>query len=274
LAEATLPGVTLRRALITGAGSRDGIGFAAARLLAERGCRIAVTSTTARIHDRRDELRAMGADVTAHIADLTDAAAVARLAAEVGAVDILVNNAGMGSIGDPALQRPFLELSHQDWLHQIDTTLTTAVHVSRAFLPAMVAQAWGRVVMVSSVTGPVVSNPGDSAYSAAKAGMIGLTHALALEMAPCGITVNAVAPGWIGTGASTPAELSAARATPPGRAGTPCEVAACIGFLASQEASYVNGVTLVVDGGNALIETKGWGESSGSDDFGLSHSHL
>jgi 3-oxoacyl-[acyl-carrier protein] reductase len=246
-----------RRALITGAGAVDGIGFATARLLAERGCRVAIAATTARIFERAAELRAWGAEASAHVADLTDVSAVARLAAEVGAVDILVNNAGMGSIGAPALQKPFLELSHDDWLRQIEVTLTTAVHVTRAFLPAMVAQGRGRVVMVSSVTGPVVSNPGDSAYSAAKAGMVGLTHALALEMAPHGITVNAVAPGWIATGASTPDELAAAHATPPGRAGTPREVAACIGFLASDEASYVNGATIVVDGGNALIESKG-----------------
>lgn len=247
----------MRRALVTGAGAADGIGFATARLLAANGHQLAIAATTARIHERAAELRTFGARVTSHIADLTDADQVAELAAAVGPVDVLVNNAGMGTVNAPALQKPFLDLTHAEWLRQMDVTLTTAAHVSRAFLPAMVAQGWGRVVMVSSVTGPIVSNPGDSAYSAAKAGMVGLTHALALELAANGVTVNAVAPGWIATGASTEAEVQAARATPPGRAGTPEEVGAVIAFLASDGAAYVNGATIVVDGGNCLVEKKG-----------------
>ncbi len=247
----------MRRALVTGAGAADGIGFATARLLAMGGHRLAIAATTARIHDRADELRALGAEVTAHVADLTEPDQVDRLAKSVGPVDVLVNNAGMGTVNALALQKPFLDLTHAEWLRQMDVTLTTAALVSRAFLPAMVAKGWGRVVMVSSVTGPVVSNPGDSAYSAAKAGMVGLTRALALELAAQGVTVNAVAPGWIATGASTEAELQAARATPPGRAGTPDEVAAIIAFLASDGAAYVNGATIVVDGGNCLVEKKG-----------------
>lgn len=247
----------MRRALVTGAGAADGIGFAAARLLAASGHQLAIAATTERIHQRAAELRALGAEVTSHIADLTDADQVAELAAAVGPVDVLVNNAGMGTVNAPALQKPFLELTHAEWQRQMDVTLTTAALVSRAFLPAMIARGWGRVVMVSSVTGPIVSNPGDSAYSAAKAGMVGLTHALALELAAQGVTVNAVAPGWIATGASTGAELQAARATPPGRAGTPEEVGAVIAFLASDGAAYVNGATIVVDGGNCLVEKKG-----------------
>lgn len=248
--------MTVRRALITGAGSAEGIGFATAQMLAKRGYSIAIAATTDRILDRAADLRVLGANVTAHIADLTDPDAVAALATSVGAIDILVNNAGMGTVNAPALQQRFLKLSAADFQRQMEVTLTTAVHVTRAFLPGMVARGWGRVVMVASVTGPIVSNPGDSAYSAAKAGMIGLTHALALELGAQGITVNAVAPGWIATGASTPKEIRAARATPQRRAGTPHEVAAAIAFLASDDASYVNGATLVVDGGNILQERK------------------
>ncbi len=245
-----------RKALITGAGAPGGIGFATARALALAGHAVAITATTGRIHARAAELIAEGYDVTAHIADLTDPAQVDRLADVVGPVDVLVNNAGMGSVLAPAEQVSFLVLTPDQWRRAMDASLTTAVLVTRAFLPGMVAQSWGRVVMMASVTGPYVSNPGESAYSAAKAGMVGLTHALALEVAARGVTVNAIAPGWIATEAATPEERAAARATPPGRAGTPAEVAAVAAFLASDGAAYVNGAVIVVDGGNILQERK------------------
>lgn len=205
---------------------------------------------------RAAELAAEGFDVSAHQADLTDPVQVGRLLSEVGAVDVLVNNAGMGSVLSPAEQVAFLDTTPEQWRRAMDVSLTTAVLVTQAFLPAMMQQGYGRVVMMASVTGPMVSNVGEAAYSAAKAGMVGLTHALALEVASRGVTVNAVAPGWIGTEASTPEERIAARATPVGRAGTPDEVAAVVTFLASKSASYVNGATIVVDGGNILQERK------------------
>jgi 3-oxoacyl-[acyl-carrier protein] reductase len=121
------------------------------------------------------------------------------------------------------------------------------------------AAAYGRFVNIASVTGPLVTIDGYSAYATAKAAVTGMTRSVALEYGSFGITCNAVLPGWIETASSTPPEIAAGRASPTGRPGTPAEVAACATFLASPAASYVNGAMLVVDGANTLIEMKGAG---------------
>ena len=246
--------VPARLALITGAGSPTGIGFATAARLAAEGLRVALLATGPRIHERAAELRARGADATGLVCDLTDTDAVTALVAGLGCVQVLVNNAGMAVAGVIDQQVTLDAMPLDLWNRVLARNLTTAFLATRACLPGMAAAGFGRIVNVSSTTGAVAGVAGDSAYAAAKAAMLGMTRSLCLEVAQQGITVNAVAPGWIATGSQTAAEQAAGLATPIGRSGRADEVAAAIAFLCSEASSYITGQLLVVDGGNSMQE--------------------
>lgn len=249
-------------AIVTGAGSAQGIGFACATLLAEDGAHVVLASTTDRIEERAAELRDKGYAATGFVGDLmVDGTAEALVEASLviaRRIDICVNNAGMIALGIEPRSRATTEVSNAEWSDALDRSLTTCFNVTRACLPAMRERRYGRIVNVASTSGPVQAFLGDPGYHAAKAGMIGLTRAVALEVAGDGITVNAVSPGWIATGAQLVGEHSAGRYTPLGRSGTPAEVAAAVRFLADPTASFITAQQIVVDGGNSLPEDRSW----------------
>lgn len=237
-------------ALVTGA-SR-GIGRATALALAADGASVAVGYSSR--PDAAEEVvagvREHGVDAVALGADLTDAGAAAELVPRtleaLGRIDVLVNNAGLTRDG------LVLRMSDQDWASVLAVDLTAAFALCRAALRPMVRQRSGRIVNVSSVAG-VSGNPGQANYSAAKAGLIGLSKSLAKEVGSRGITVNAVAPGFVETDMTTglegPLVERLQSLIPAGRLGRPEEVAAVIAFLCSPAAAYVNGHVLLVDGG-------------------------
>lgn len=234
-------------ALVTGA-SR-GIGAATARALADAGWAVGVN------YARDDagaqavvaEIEKSGGVGIATRGDISSADAVDELFAALeqrfGRVSVLVNNAGVRA------DRLVPQLADEDWQKVIATNLSGAFWTSRRALMSMVRARFGRIVNVASVVGANVGNPGQSNYSAAKAGLVGLTRSMAREVAHRGVTVNAVAPGLIHTQLTADVDPARLKEVPARRAGTPDEVAACVRFLASDEATYVTGTTLTVDGG-------------------------
>jgi 3-oxoacyl-[acyl-carrier protein] reductase len=237
-----------RVALVTGA-SR-GIGRAAARALAARGASVVASARGDHADPVATEIRASGGRAEARALDVTEPAAIEATVTEVvnryGRLDILVNNAGI------TRDQLLLRLKREDWDAVLDTNLTAVAMLTRAVLKPMIKQRSGRIISLTSVVGQA-GNAGQANYAAAKAGLIGFTKAVALEVASRGITVNAVAPGVIDTdmtrALSQDAQAAWADRIPLRRLGTPEDVAEAVVFLASDEASYITGHVLAVNGG-------------------------
>lgn len=241
----------MRKALVTG--SSRGIGKAIALELARRGYALAVhyASNQAAAEATATEAQALGASQVVVLgADLSSPQAAQKLVTEasraLGGLEVLVNNAGITR--DTLLIR----MKDEDWDTVIATNLSAIFHTTREAIKLMVRARWGRVINISSVVG-ILGNPGQANYVAAKAGLIGFTRSVAKEYAARGITVNAVAPGFIESDmtAKLPEQVVAEylKQIPAGRLGKPEEVAKAVAFLASDEAAYINGQTLCVDGG-------------------------
>ena len=242
--------LTGKGALVTGASG--GIGAAVAKALHAQGANVAISGT------RKEKLDALAKELgdRVHVlpCDLRDRAAVVKLAEEaekaVGQVDILVNNAGITH------DNLFMRMKDEEWDDVINVNLNSVFVLTRGILRGMMRRRYGRIVNIASISG-VFGNPGQANYAASKAGLVGMTKSLAREVASRGITANAIAPGFISTprtDALTPKQVEAIAAAIPARTfGKPDDVAAAVVFLASNEASYITGETVHVNGGMVMV---------------------
>lgn len=242
--------LTGKSALITGASG--GIGADIARALHGAGATVGLSGT------RTEPLEALAAELgaRAHVlpCNLSDMEAVAALPKQaieaMGSVDILVNNAGI------TRDNLFMRMSDDEWQSVLDVNLTATMKLCKGVMRGMMKARWGRIVNISSIVG-ATGNPGQANYAASKAGMIAMGKSLAYEVASRGITVNAIAPGFIETAMTDKLnddqKAGILGQVPAGRMGTPNEIAAAVVYLASAEASYVTGATLHVNGGMAML---------------------
>ena len=239
-----------RCALITGASG--GIGGSIARALYSQGAKVALSGT------RLDPLKALADNlgdrafiVPCNLSDIDAVKLLRKIASEeMGGIDILVNNAGI------TRDNLFMRMSDDDWQQVIDVNLTSTMHLMKSVMRAMMKQRFGRIINITSIVG-VTGNAGQVNYAASKAGMIGMTKSFAQEIATRGITANCIAPGFIETAmtAELPENVveNMLKSIPQGRMGQADEIAASVAFLASDEASYITGQTLHVNGGMAMI---------------------
>ncbi|HJS46175.1 MAG TPA: 3-oxoacyl-[acyl-carrier-protein] reductase [Rhizomicrobium sp.] len=243
--------LTGKTALVTGASG--GIGGAIAKALHGQGAKVVLSGTRAEaLEALKAELGANAFIAQANLSDIASVEALPKLAEEAAGspIDILVNNAGITK------DNLFLRMKDDEWDQVIAVNLTAAFRLSRAVLRGMMKKRWGRIIQITSIVA-ATGNPGQGNYAAAKAGLIGMTKSLAAEVASRNITANAVAPGFIQTAmtdvlSDQQKELVGQR-IPAGRMGLPAEIAAAVVYLASEEAAYVTGETIHVNGGMAMI---------------------
>jgi 3-oxoacyl-[acyl-carrier protein] reductase len=248
-------GLAGRVAIVTGAAS--GVGLGIASVLAQEGASVAVTDLNLEgAQGAADRLRGEGHEASAFAVDVVDRASVETMANAVleryGRLDILAANAGIYPVN------ALLEMSDADWDRVMDVNVKGAVHSLQACIPTMQAQHYGRIVVTSSITGPVTGQPGLAHYAASKAALLGLMRSAALEFIGDGITVNGVQPGNVLTagvqafGQEFIDEM--AKSIPLGRWADPAEIGWAVRFFASEEAGYITGQSLIVDGGQVLPE--------------------
>jgi 3-oxoacyl-[acyl-carrier protein] reductase len=243
--------LTGKIALVTGASG--GIGGAVARALHAQGATVVLSGTRAEaLEALKAELGSRAVTATCNLSDPASVEALTKVAEEAagGSIDILVNNAGI------TRDNLFMRMKDEEWDQVIAVNLSAAFRLSRAVLRGMMKKRWGRIIQITSVVG-ATGNPGQGNYAAAKAGLVGMSKSLAAEVASRNITVNAVAPGFIQTAMTEvlteqQKEMIGAR-IPLGRMGSAEEIAAAVVYLASQEAAYVTGQTLHVNGGMAML---------------------
>jgi 3-oxoacyl-[acyl-carrier protein] reductase len=238
-------------AIVTGAG--HGIGREIALTLARNGAEVVVTDVTDAIFEVGKQIEALGSKATPIKCDVTDPEQAKEVEEKVVAkyerIDILVNNAGIYP------QKAFLEMTVDDWNKVLRINLNGAFHCTKAVLPKMVKQKYGKIVNIASIAGAVVAFPNLVHYSASKAALAGFTKSLALEVAQYGINVNAVAPGPIDVGEmAVDSEIykQVVRAIPVGRMGLPADIANLVAFLVCDEANFITGQCVVSDGGYTL----------------------
>jgi 3-oxoacyl-[acyl-carrier protein] reductase len=243
--------LTGKTALVTGASG--GIGGAIAKALHAQGAKVVLSGTRAEALEKvKAELGGNVFIAPANLADIASIEALPKAAEEAAGsgIDILVNNAGITK------DNLFMRMKDEEWDQVLAVNLTAAFRLSRAVLRGMMKKRWGRIIQITSVVG-ATGNPGQGNYAAAKAGLVGMSKSLAAEVASRNITVNAVAPGFIQTAMTDvltdqQKEMISAR-IPAGRMGMPGEIAAAVAYLASEEAAYVTGETIHINGGMAMI---------------------
>ena len=246
-----------KTSLITGAGSSNGIGFASAKFLQSMGSKVFITGKSERIKERAKEL-----NCPYFIADLTKEEEVKNLINEVkkefGSLDVLVNNAGMTSVIDsPGAESGNIENTDLNkFISSVERNLVSAFLVTKESLELLKKSKSARVIMITSITGPVMAMKNEVSYASSKAGLAGLTRSLALDFAKDNILVNAIAPGWIQTESQSESEKEAGLNTPLKRSAKPEEIASLVGYLASDEAGYMTGQVIAVDGGNSIQEER------------------